>query len=228
MTLLVTSPDIWTLGKPIILHGYRLVHYMNIFKKRIKHCLLETLQRVLELNSAYFSSTGGMTSSGRRRARFCRAWAASRLPVLLNMASKTGCFMLSTKSVMSCSLRRWLSGTGVSHVGVRKRSRWRRLTTLLGKRCSSFMSFTWSKKVIKFVKEMINYRYIYLFVRDYFIFHYYFLNNLNNCQMALLTKGWDSYSVLSIMISLILTEINFPSKTNVLWALKLINARFCG
>lgn len=34
--------------------------------------------------------------------------------------------------------------------------------------------------------------------------------------MALLTKGCDFYSVLSIMISLILTEINFPSKTNVL------------
>lgn len=174
MTLLVTSPDIWTLGKPIILHGYPLAHkYMNIFKKRIKHCLLETLQRVLELNSAYFSSTGGMTSSGRSRARFCRAWAASRLPVLLNMASKTGCFMLSTKSVMSCSLRRWLSGTGVSHAGVRKRSRWRRLTTLLGKRCSSFISFTWSKKVMKFVKKIINYKCnIYLYICAWLLFYF--------------------------------------------------------
>ncbi|TNN66673.1 hypothetical protein EYF80_023062 [Liparis tanakae] len=38
-----------------------------------------------------------MTNSGLMRARFCRAWAAARLPVLLNMASSTGCIMLCTK-----------------------------------------------------------------------------------------------------------------------------------
>lgn len=65
----------------------------------------------------YFSSTGGMTNSGLINAKFCRAWAASRLPVLLNMASRTGCIILSTKSVISSSVSLWLSGIGVSHVG---------------------------------------------------------------------------------------------------------------
>lgn len=95
---------------------------ISYLKQKTSHSATNSKEAELGLkmyrwDKTHFSNTGGMTNSGLIRARFCRAWAASRLPVLLNMASSTGCIMLSTKSVMSSSVSLWLSGIGVSHVG---------------------------------------------------------------------------------------------------------------
>lgn len=79
-------------------------------------------------------------------ARFCRAWAASKLPVLLNIAKRTGWIMHCTKSVTSWSLSLWLSGTGVNQEGFLYLSRCNLRTTLFGNRWSSFINLFWGQE----------------------------------------------------------------------------------
>ena len=66
--------------------------------------------------AAHFSNSDGMVSSGPSTERCWKAAAESWLPVLLNIASDTMGFMLSTNAVISSSVSLCESGTGVSQV----------------------------------------------------------------------------------------------------------------
>lgn len=105
-------------GQDMFCVGEKCIIVIFLFKIKITQRYWDDAINKFKVKT-YFSSTGGITSSGLIKARFCSAWAASRLPVLLNMASRTGCIMLFTNSVISSSVSLWLSGIGVSQEGFR-------------------------------------------------------------------------------------------------------------